>query len=103
MREKRGLLVEMEELLRKEGKRVCGELELQGEERREMEREYEMKVEMLRSTFEVARMNEEEGEGRREVPDWAIDGISFSVMVDPVVVRFAPFPPLCYSLFIPFI
>jgi STIP1 family protein 1 len=38
----------------------------------------------LRDVFERARA---ESDKRREVPEWAIDDISFGIMVDPVVVR----------------
>jgi STIP1 family protein 1 len=40
-------------------------------------------MEALRGVFEAARPKEEK---RREVPDWAVDDISFCVMVDPVIV-----------------
>jgi len=86
IREKGGLIMEMEDLLRAEGERVSREAGFEGEGRRELEQEYERKIELLRTTFEVARMNEEEELKRRIVPDWAIDGISFAIMVDPVVV-----------------
>lgn len=49
--------------------------------------EYEEKIANLRITFEKARANDDK---RREVPDWAIDDISFSIMVDPVIVRCCP-------------
>jgi hypothetical protein len=39
----------------------------------------------MRDVFEKARPKEEK---RRQVPDWAIDDISFCVMVDPVIVSF---------------
>jgi STIP1 family protein 1 len=91
IREKGSLINEMEDLLRAEGERISRETELEGEGRRELEQEYERKIELLRTTFEVARMNEEEELKRRVVPDWAIDGISFAIMVDPVVVSYVAF------------
>ncbi|KAH6632277.1 hypothetical protein F5144DRAFT_491346 [Chaetomium tenue] len=56
-----------------------------GEEgRREVEEEWRGKVEAMKAVFEKARP---EGERRREVPDWAVDDISFCVMVDPVITK----------------
>ena len=52
----------------------------------EVHRRYNRKIEELERTFEVAALNGVEGK-RRKVPDWAIDDITFSVMLDPVVVR----------------
>lgn len=57
------------------------------EERREIEAEWEAKMEAMRGVFEAARPKEER---RREVPDWAVDDISFCVMVDPVIVSILP-------------
>lgn len=51
--------------------------------RREIEAEWDRKMARLRDVFEQARPREEK---RRVVPDWAIDDISFCVMVDPVIV-----------------
>lgn len=48
-----------------------------------VQEEWEQKIEQLKSTFERARP---EAEKRRAVPDWAIDDISFCIMVDPVIV-----------------
>lgn len=58
--------------------------------REEIEAEWARKMEQMRDVFEKARPKEER---RRQVPDWAIDDISFCVMVDPVIVRslHAPF------------
>jgi STIP1 family protein 1 len=52
-------------------------------DRREVEAEWEQKLEHMRTIFEKSRAAEER---RRKVPDWAIDDISFQVMVDPVIV-----------------
>ncbi|KAL2130023.1 hypothetical protein VTI74DRAFT_6994 [Chaetomium olivicolor] len=54
------------------------------EGRREMEDEWARKMERMREVFERARPKEER---ERKVPDWAIDDISFCVMVDPVVTK----------------
>jgi hypothetical protein len=47
--------------------------------------ETEEKIEALREVFERASEMGSEGK-RRRVPDWCIDDITFSVMLDPVVV-----------------
>lgn len=52
-------------------------------ERREIEEEAEAKIARMKDVFERARSEDEK---KREVPDWAIDDISFGIMVDPVVV-----------------
>ena len=53
-------------------------------ERREIEEESEAKINRMIAVFEKARS---ENEKRREVPEWAIDDISFGIMVDPVVTK----------------
>lgn len=53
-------------------------------ERRTIEEESEKKTARLREVFEKARI---ESEKRREVPEWAIDDISFGIMVDPVITK----------------
>lgn len=50
-----------------------------------VEERYRGKIEELRRTFELAGVGGEEGK-KRKVPDWCIDDITFSVMLDPVVV-----------------
>lgn len=45
--------------------------------------EWDHKIALLRDTFERSRSAAEK---RREVPAWAIDDISFGIMVDPVIV-----------------
>jgi STIP1 family protein 1 len=52
-------------------------------------KKFEMRVEELKRTFELAGVMGEEGK-RRKVPDWCLDDITFSVMLDPVVVRCLP-------------
>lgn len=56
-------------------------------ERRDVEAEWEGKIAAMKRTFESARAADSK---RRAVPDWAIDDISFSIMVDPVIVRSPP-------------
>ncbi|RDL33743.1 uncharacterized protein BP5553_08111 [Venustampulla echinocandica] len=53
---------------------------------REISNEYAEKIEELRHTFEAANGAHDEGR-RRKVPDWVVDDITFSVMVDPVVTK----------------
>ncbi|KAL1872764.1 hypothetical protein VTK73DRAFT_1370 [Phialemonium thermophilum] len=53
-------------------------------DRRQVEQEWEEKVEQMRHVFEQARPA---AERRRKVPDWAIDDISFAIMVDPVITK----------------
>lgn len=71
-------------LLRKEKKEA---VVLSGEEAEELTREWEEKLRRVREVFEKAREKEER---RREVPDWAVDDITFGFMVDPVIVSAAP-------------
>jgi STIP1 family protein 1 len=49
----------------------------------DVEREWTEKEQELRRVWERAADNEGK---RREVPDWAIDNITFAVMYDPVIV-----------------
>ena len=52
-------------------------------DRREIAEEWQQKISRLRAVFEKARSPEDK---KRTVPDWAIDDISFAVMLDPVIV-----------------
>lgn len=65
-------------VLRAEGKGKDVEIE-------SVKERYRGKIGELRRTFELAGVNGEEGK-RRKVPDWCLDDITFSVMLDPVVV-----------------
>ncbi|KAK7927471.1 hypothetical protein PG985_004469 [Apiospora marii] len=51
-------------------------------DRRQVAEEWDAKMEQLTKVFEAARTNKEK---RREVPEWAIDDITFGFMVDPVM------------------
>ena len=51
--------------------------------RQEIAAEWENKIAQTRRVFEMARSAEDR---RRNVPDWAIDDISFGIMIDPVIV-----------------
>jgi STIP1 family protein 1 len=53
-------------------------------ERQTIEEDSDNKAARLRDVFERARA---ESDKRREVPEWAIDDISFGIMVDPVVTK----------------
>ncbi|KAM7211392.1 hypothetical protein V8F06_013216 [Rhypophila decipiens] len=52
--------------------------------RTEIRQEWDAKMELLARIFDKAR---EADEKRRKVPDWAIDDISFNIMVDPVITK----------------
>lgn len=58
--------------------------------------EAKRKKDQIRDIFERARAD---AERKREVPEWAIDDISFGVMVDPVIVGFFPFHSPHVTLF----
>jgi STIP1 family protein 1 len=104
-----GLVRELQVLLEKERDRRVEELHSQaatemtdGEgvnvpvEEQKITEEYARKIEEVRNMGVAAGTVGEEGK-RRNVPDWCIDDITFSVMVDPVVVR--PIPPFSPSLY----
>ncbi|OLN97984.1 STIP1 homology and U box-containing protein 1 [Colletotrichum chlorophyti] len=82
-REARQLENEVVELLEKERDQAIADAMDDGE-KREIEAEWEQKIELLRATFEKGRGADEK---RREVPEWAIDDISFGIMVDPVITK----------------
>lgn len=85
-----GLLYELEDALReKKGEelRRLGENGIPDEEGiAKIQNKYEAKLGELRSTFEIANMMSFEDK-RRKVPDWVVDDITFSVMLDPVVTK----------------
>nr|CAF05989.1 related to CHIP protein (carboxyl terminus of Hsc70-interacting protein) [Neurospora crassa] len=62
-----------------------GDKDEEEEERKETEKMYEEKIERIRAVFERAR--DKENQRRPNPPDWAIDDISFQVMVDPVMTK----------------
>ncbi|KAI1496973.1 U-box-domain-containing protein [Biscogniauxia marginata] len=53
-------------------------------DRAQVQEEWDRKIELMKTTFEKSRAAAEK---RREVPDWAIDDISFGIMVDPVMTK----------------
>ncbi|KAL2121170.1 hypothetical protein VTJ04DRAFT_5197 [Mycothermus thermophilus] len=87
VREAADLEAEVLDLLARERDRALQDARESGmgeEGRRELEEEWNAKSQRLRDVFERARPKEER---RRKVPDWAIDDISFCVMVDPVITK----------------
>lgn len=88
-REAHHLETEVVDLMEKEREQAVADAMDDGE-KREIQAEWEQKIELLKKTFEKSRAADEK---RREVPDWAIDDISFGIMVDPVLVSCAPAPP----------
>lgn len=69
---------------------------------KEVEEKWDSKIEDVRRVFERAGLEGAEKARRRKVPDWCVDDITFSVMLDPVVVS-SPSHLLLHftSLFIP--
>ncbi|EXA48114.1 STIP1 likey and U-box containing protein 1 [Fusarium oxysporum f. sp. raphani 54005] len=86
VRESQDLEREMLELLTKDKEAMLAETD-DGMVRQEIEEESDAKIERMKEIFERARAD---GEKKREVPDWAIDDISFGFMVDPVMVSSSP-------------
>ncbi|KAI6708704.1 U-box domain-containing protein [Diplocarpon mali] len=83
----------LEKQRRDEVQRLEGEDALEGEgmvERnkrlKEFEEKWDKKIENTRVVFERAEL-EERVKRRRKVPDWVVDNITFSVMLDPVVTN----------------
>lgn len=88
MRETKDLEREVLELLNKDKDAMLAETD-DGMEKQEIEEENEAKIARMKDIFEKARADSEK---KREVPDWAIDEISFGFLVDPVVVSFTSEP-----------
>ncbi|KAK3955827.1 hypothetical protein QBC32DRAFT_252360 [Pseudoneurospora amorphoporcata] len=84
-REEQELEGEVVELLRKDMEGLLKSNEEDEEERKEMEKLCEEKIERVKQIFEKAR--EKDQRRRENPPDWAIDDISFQVMVDPVMTK----------------
>ncbi|KAK0391417.1 hypothetical protein NLU13_0917 [Sarocladium strictum] len=82
-RQDKGLEEEVVQGLEREMEKELAECE--GEvAKSEVRDEWEAKMRRVREVFERSRG---EGDKKREVPDWAIDDISFGIMVDPVVTK----------------
>lgn len=82
LRQERELEEEMLEMLVRDRNDML-KMESDEIERSIIGQEADEKMKTLRNVFENAR---EQSLKRREVPDWAVDDISFAIMVDPVVV-----------------
>ncbi|KAG4025295.1 hypothetical protein MFRU_061g00140 [Monilinia fructicola] len=99
MKERSGLVGEVVELMRREGVRrgdrvrrdgVGGDQD-GGEDHVDIDHDeasgdWERKIEEVERVFRLVETQGKEGR-RREMPDWAIDGISFNVMIDPVMTK----------------
>ncbi|RGP74240.1 stip1 likey and u-box containing 1 [Fusarium longipes] len=83
MREAKDLEMELVNLLNEETAAALKETD-DGMEQQDIRDENRAKIGLLQSIFERARSDAEK---KREVPDWAIDEISFGFMVDPVVTK----------------
>ncbi|KAK4174885.1 putative CHIP protein [Triangularia setosa] len=86
-RETSGLEQEVLSLLNKEKDQVLQQFEQMSDdsgEREELRKEFDDKIGRVREVFEKAREKEER---RREVPEWAVDDITFGFMVDPVITK----------------
>ncbi|PSS05196.1 hypothetical protein BD289DRAFT_478096 [Coniella lustricola] len=83
LRERSDLERELTEILERERDAACalagGDRELE-----DIKAEWATKLEALQSTFQLARGEQSR---RREVPDWAIDDITFGILVDPVMTK----------------
>ncbi|PHH64402.1 hypothetical protein CDD81_4623 [Ophiocordyceps australis] len=82
-REATDLERELMELLERQRDEALGQ-EDEALQRDSIGKECDLKQALLRDLFDRAR---NKTQMRREVPDWAIDEISFGFMVDPVVTR----------------
>jgi STIP1 homology and U-box containing protein 1 len=92
LRKRGGLLEECARGLERERDAYVSVLQAEEGKEEEVERvkeRYGQKIEELRRIFELAGAAGEEGK-RRKVPDWCLDDITFSVMLDPVVVCSPP-------------
>jgi len=92
LRGRKGLLEDVVVALERERDGRIAKLEGEGVEEvvEGLRKEYEGRIEEVRSVFEEAGKVDREGR-RRKVPDWVVDDITFSVMVDPVMVRSSAF------------
>ncbi|KAH7314248.1 U-box domain-containing protein [Rhexocercosporidium sp. MPI-PUGE-AT-0058] len=87
-----GLLGDVVRGLERERDAELKAIEGEGEEREKREKEiagvWEKKIEDVKKVFESAEGSAGTDESRRrKVPDWCVDDITFSVMLDPVVTK----------------
>lgn len=93
-----GLLGEVVRGLERSRDAELGAVEGEGEERetrvKEISDVWHKKIEDVKKVFESAEGSAgvKDESRRRKVPDWCVDDITFSVMLDPVVVCFSLFP-----------
>ncbi|KAI9651340.1 hypothetical protein NHQ30_001379 [Ciborinia camelliae] len=99
-RERAGLVGDVVALMRREGRRGVGDRVRRlghdddddvggvvgGNTDEKATEEWEKKIEEVERVFRLVETQGKEGR-RREMPDWAIDGISFNVMIDPVMTK----------------
>lgn len=83
LRERSGLERELVELLERERDAAISET-IDEAELQDIHSEWNAKIETLKGTFQLARG---EAAKRRQVPDWAIDDITFGIMLDPVMTK----------------
>lgn len=83
LRERSGLERELVELLERERDAAVSET-IDEAELQDVHNEWNAKIDTLKGTFQLA--HGEEGK-RRQVPDWAIDDITFGIMLDPVMTK----------------
>lgn len=83
LRENSALEIEILELLERERIQAISaatdEFEMQ-----DIRQEWDAKIEAMKKTFQAARGQDGK---KREVPDWAIDDITFGILVDPVITK----------------
>jgi STIP1 family protein 1 len=95
IRRRKDLLADLEGILEMQYKKEAQEVEarietgelgrIEGqEEKSEQQREWEKKRDDLRTAF---ALSDPENLGKREVPDYLVDGITFEIMHDPVVTK----------------
>lgn len=95
IRRRKDLLADLEGSLETAYKREAQEIEakietgelgrIQGhEEKNEQQRDWEKKRDDLRTAF---ALSDPENLGKRDVPDYLVDGITFEIMHDPVVTK----------------
>lgn len=77
------LEIVVKELMKKERDEALRDID-GAADRKEIADEWDSRVDQIQAIFDKARAAD--GNKVRTVPDWAIDDISFGIMVDPVIV-----------------
>lgn len=83
LRESSALEREVLEMLEKERAQALADC-MDESEHKDIEEDWDAKIADMKRTFQLARG--EQGK-RRDVPDWAVDDITFGIMVDPVITK----------------